>query len=144
MFDALRGITYGAGYKAGRKDAIDGLNKGPFPMVPLDPKPAKQMWDEILGDAGYSEAAGGSEGMAFLRDYIFGPSWGTGIGIGLENDIGTTPEDVLTQYLEMRRLPADTDIRLALMMIIKEVHESLDVVLDFMGQLVTDISDVDQ
>ena len=27
MFDALRGITYGAGYEAGQKDAIDGLNK---------------------------------------------------------------------------------------------------------------------
>ena len=139
MFDALRGITYGAGYEAGQKDAIDNLNKGPLLMVPLDPRPAKEIWDEILGDVGRSTVAGGSEGMAFLRDYIFG---GGGIGIGLENDIGTTPEDVMAQYLEQRSLPPDTDISLSLMMLIKEVHESLDAVLDFMGQLATDISDL--
>ena len=80
-------------------------------------KPAKEIWNELVGGEGQPDLVWGGEGISFLRHYLFG---GSGIGIGLENDIGTTPEDVMAQYLEQRSLPPDTDIRLSLMMIIKE------------------------
>jgi len=127
MFDALRGITN------------DYKNGGQLTVLPVNPKPAKEIWDEIVGGEGQPDLVGESEGLSFLRHYLFG---GSGIGIGLENDLGITPEDVMAQYLEQRSLPPDTDIRLSLMMIIKEVSESLDEVLDFMRQLTADISDL--
>jgi hypothetical protein len=153
MFDALRelsrglGITYWAGYEAGKKVAIEDPDLGPYLMVPEDPKPANKIWEEIVGEVGRDQADRGCRGMAFLRDYIFGdrlaPIGGSGVGMGLENNHMTTPESLMEQYLDERGLPLDTDFRLALMVLITEVDDSLSEFTEFMGQLGTDISDVD-
>lgn len=155
MYKALReltkglGITYGAGYEAGKQAAM--MDKwdefAPTVMAPVDPRPAKEIWEEVVGEVGRDQACRGCRGMAFLRDYIFGdrlaPIGQSGVGMGLENNHMTTPESLMEQYLDERGLPLDTDFRLAFAVLMAEVDDSLSEFTEFMGQLVTDISDVD-